>query len=144
MDKVYFESLERLIMKKLISICFVAAMFGSTHATAAEFKISFQWLESSRCTGGYPDTEKNPKFVLENVPEGTAVIKFIMDDQDAPGYYHGGGSVKFSGQSTVESGAFKYKGPCPPGVHTYVWTATAKDANGKTLGRAKAKRNFPE
>jgi phosphatidylethanolamine-binding protein (PEBP) family uncharacterized protein len=67
-----------------------------------------------------------------------------MTDLNKPTYNHGGGTAKYSGGSTVASGAFKYKSPCPPsGSHTYQWTATALDSKGKNLGIAKAKRQYP-
>jgi len=131
------------LMKAVLAVAFSLVVLLPYQSQAADFAISFEWLKSSKCSGGYPDVEKNPKFELSNVPSGTKTIKFIMDDQDAA-YYHGGGTVEYSGQTAIESGAFKYEGPCPPFTHTYVWTATAKDADGKTLARAKAKRKFPE
>ena len=128
-----------------VRLCVVVALtlsFSST-GNAGDFGISFEWLKSSDCTGGYPDNEKNPVFNLSNVPNGTKIIEFVMDDRDSS-YYHGGGKVEYTGQKTIESGAFTYEGPCPPNTHSYVWTATAKDADGKTIGKAKAERNFPE
>ena len=130
-------------MKILIGALLFFGFLLPGQSDAADFQISFKWLKTSTSTGGYPDTEKNPRFELKNVPSGTTVIHFQMSDQDAD-YYHGGGSAAYTGQSAIESGAFKYEGPCPPDTHTYVWTAKAKDADGNTLGRAKAKRKFPE
>ncbi len=112
--------------------------------SADGFGIGFKWLESSTCSGGYPDTEKNPVFELSNVPAGTTKIEFFMTDKDAPDFYHGGGTATYSGGAVVESGAFEYLGPCPPDTHTYVWEATAFDAGGKELGSAEATRKFPE
>jgi phosphatidylethanolamine-binding protein (PEBP) family uncharacterized protein len=128
-----------------VQFCMVLALMltVSPYANAGDFGISFEWLKSSQCTGGYPDMEKNPIFSLSNVPNGTKIIQFVMDDDDAS-YDHGGGKVEYTGQNTIESGAFTYEGPCPPSTHHYVWTATAKDAGGKTIGKAKAARYFPE
>ena len=54
-----------------------------------------------------------------------------MKDKQSP-FNHGGGKVEYTGQTTIEPGAFKYKSPCPPGVvHTYVWTVTAKNEKKK-------------
>jgi len=84
-------------------------------------------------------------FKLSNVPEGTKILQFRMKDKNAPGYNHGGGKVEYSGQNTIEPGAFKYKSPCPPGgVHTYIWTVTAKNEKKKKIGKATAKRKYPE
>ena len=72
---------------------------------------------------------QNPAFKLKDVPEGTQFIRFKMVDLDVPNYDHGGGVVKYTGQSEIAAGAFKYKSPCPPnGAHTYEWRATAQNA----------------
>lgn len=128
-----------------VQLCIVLTLTltFSAQVNAGDFGISFEWLKSSQCSGGSPDIEKNPVFILSNVPDGTKIIDFIMEDDDAD-YYHGGGKVEYVGQKSIKSGAFTYEGPCPPDQHHYVWIATAKDANGKTLGKAKAGRNFPE
>ena len=58
----------------------------------------------------------------------------------------GGGKIKnYSGETTIQPGAFKYKSPCPPdGTHTYEWTITAIGDKKKKLGKALATRNYPE
>ena len=67
-----------------------------------------------------------------------------MKDRDVPTYNHGGGKVDYTGADLIEPGAFKYKSPCPPsGKHTYEWIATAIDANGGKLGKAKARKKYP-
>jgi hypothetical protein len=72
---------------------------------------------------------------------------FNMVDNDVPTYQHGGGTVNYTGQTSLPCGALSsFNGPSPPGgsVHTYVFTATALDPSGKTLGSARATRRFPE
>ncbi len=65
-------------------------------------------------------------------------------DLDAPNYNHGGGRVAYSGQQTIQPGAFKYDSPCPPnGQHRYRWTARARDKDGKTLARTNAMKKYP-
>lgn len=117
-------------------------------AKAADFSFTFDWGDIPLCTSGSPNTVSNPSFVLKNVPEGTKVIKFSLTDLDVPSYDHGGGSVKYTGQGTVEPGAFKYESPCPPdGSHTYEWQADAKDGDGffsGTLGTAKSSVKYPK
>ena len=89
-------------------------------------------INLKKCNTGNPNKVDNPLFKLSNVPEGTKILQFRMKDKNAPGYNHGGGKVEYSGQNTIEPGAFKYKSPCPPGgVHTYVWTVTAKNEKKK-------------
>lgn len=116
-------------------------------AAAADFRISFDWGAIPRCTSGYPNTVPNPQFRLENVPEGTKVIRFSLTDLDRPNYDHGGGSVEYSGQAEVGPGAFTYNSPCPPdGVHTYEWEARAKDGDGffsDTIATATARKPYP-
>jgi len=134
------------MLKSSLIICLGLSLFLGflvNPVYAAGFEISFEWLKTSNCSGGSPDSEKNPIFKLKNVPKETKVIRFLMSDQDSS-FYHGGGKVEYTGQEIIDSGAFTYAGPCPPFTHTYIWTATAKDSTGKTLGRAKAKRKFPE
>lgn len=113
----------------------LAILIGSSTGASA-FGISFKW-----CGGS------SPSFTLSGVPKGTKSILFNMVDTDVPTYQHGGGSVAYSGQSSVPCGALSsFNGPSPPGgaVHTYVFTATALDPSGKTLGSARASRRFPE
>jgi phosphatidylethanolamine-binding protein (PEBP) family uncharacterized protein len=114
------------------------------HAFAADFSIGFSWSGLKKCTSGKPNRVQNPPFTLKNVPAGTARIDFKMKDRNVPSYNHGGGKVKYKGGSSIARGAFKYKSPCPPnGKHTYEWTATARDAKGKKLAVAKARRSYP-
>ena len=109
-----------------------------------DFTLDFEWGDIPRCTSGSPNRVDNPVFTLNNVPTGTARIDFNMRDLQAPSYYHGGGKIAYTGQTMIEPGAFKYASPCPPGSrHQYRWTARAKDDNGKTLGKATAKRWYP-
>lgn len=120
-------------------------LLGSTGGgAAADFSIAFDWGGLKKCTSGNPNTVNNPKFTLRSVPKGTATLRFRMVDLKVPSYPHGGGTVKYSGGSTIQPGAFKYQSPCPPdGKHTYEWTATATDSGGKKLGEAKARKAYP-
>lgn len=112
---------------------------------AAELRFTFDWSGLKLCTSGSPNIVSNPRFKVTGLPAGTTIVQFRLRDLDAPGYNHGGGWVKMSGDGTVPAGAFSYKSPCPPnGVHTYEWTATAKSKkNGKKLGQAKTRRDYP-
>ena len=131
-------------MKFVLRIIFLFLFFSSI-VSAAEFGLEFEWGNLKKCNSGNPNKVDNPVFKLSNVPEGTKILQFKMKDKDAPGYNHGGGKVEYSGQDTIEPGAFKYKSPCPPGgVHTYVWTVTAKNEKKKKIGKAKAQRKYPE
>ena len=131
-------------MRILVGAFALAVVTGSTAASAADFSVGFSWGNLKKCTSGRPNSVANPQFSLRSVPEGTARIDFKMVDLNVPKYNHGGGKVKYTGQKTIASGAFRYKSPCPPsGRHTYEWTATARDSSGKTLATAKARRAYP-
>lgn len=129
---------------RILGIALLPFAMAVQTAGAADFSIGFDWGNLKKCTSGNPNTVSNPKFKLRGVPGGTASIQFRMVDLAVPSYPHGGGTVKYAGGSTIEPGAFRYRSPCPPaGRHTYEWTATAKDAKGKKLGEAKARKAYP-
>jgi len=131
-------------MKRVVILVAAAVAMSVTPAAAADFGLAFEWGNLKKCTTGYPNSVPNPKFTLRNVPKGTASIQFRMVDRNNPGYNHGGGTVKYSGGASIAPGAFKYMSPCPPrGSNTYEWTATAKDASGKKLGTASARKKYP-
>jgi phosphatidylethanolamine-binding protein (PEBP) family uncharacterized protein len=122
----------------------MAGSMGVVPALSADFSLGFDWGNLKKCTSGNPNSVPNPKFTLKGVPKGTASIQFRMTDLNVPSYNHGGGTVKYSSGSSIAPGAFKYRSPCPPdGTHNYQWTATAKDAGGKKLGEAKARKAYP-
>ena len=106
--------------------------------------MAFEWGDTPKCNTGNAKKVTNPIFTLTNVPEGTKILQFRMKDKQSP-FNHGGGKVEYTGQDTIEPGAFKYYSPCPPGVvHTYVWTVTAKNEKKKKIGKAKAQKKYPE
>ena len=131
-------------MKKIL-LTILIYLF-TTLSASAEFSFTFEWGDIKKCTTGYPNRVSNPIFNLANVPEGTTELRFKMKDKDVPGYNHGGGKIKnYTGETTIQPGAFTYKSPCPPsGKHTYEWTITAIGDKKKKLGKAKAKKKYPE
>ncbi len=123
-------------------LAFAAALTASS--AVAEFAIGFTWGDIPLCTSGTPNTVGSPRFVVSGLPDGTERIDFRLRDLDAPGYDHGGGAVRINRAGTVPFGTFTYRSPCPPGGrHTYEWTATARGAR-QVLGRATARRRYPE
>jgi hypothetical protein len=131
-------------MKRVLILVAASALLGLAPAAAADFSFGFDWGTLRKCTSGNPNTVPNPRFRLRGVPAGTASIQFRMVDLAVPSYPHGGGTVKYAGGSTIQPGAFQYRSPCPPGGrHTYEWTAVARDASGKVLGQAKARKAYP-
>jgi hypothetical protein len=122
-------------MRRAYLVAGVLAALTLASSEAEAFGVSFRW-----CSG-------SPEFQLRDVPKGTTTLDFRMTDLMAPSYPHGGGSVAYSGQSSVPCGALSsYRGPSPPPpqIHTYRWTIKALDASGKTLGQATSERKFPE
>ena len=130
-------------MKFIVKLALAFFLFTSI-VSAAEFGLEFEWGNLKKCNTGNPNKVDNPIFTLTDVPEGTKILQFKMKDKQSS-FNHGGGKVEYTGQTTIEPGAFKYYGPCPPGeVHTYVWTVTAKNEKKKKIGKAKAQRKYPE
>lgn len=123
----------------------LAGMLGAaTSAQAGEFSFSFEWGDIPLCTTGRPNIVPNPAFSITGLPRGTTEVAFQLVDLDVPTYPHGGGTVAVAGDGVIAPGAFTYKSPCPPGaVHTYEWRATAR-GGGKVLGKARARRDYPE
>jgi len=115
----------------------LAGLFLFTPWHAYAMGVSFNWSKADTCA------RKSPAFKLSGVPRGTRKLRFFMKDLDVPAYFHGGGTVAYTGP-WVGRGAFSYKGPCPPRgqKHSYRWTVKAVDAKGKVLGKASATRPF--
>ena len=111
---------------------------------AGGFSFTFAWGNIPRCGTGFPGKVTNPVFTLSDVPAGTATLVFMLRDLDAPGFDHGGGTVRYQRQTVIRPGAFRYRSPCPPsGRHTYQWRITALDGNGRALAIATAEKVYP-
>lgn len=123
-------------MRLLVTGLFSLAMIAS--ASAAGMKASVEWGPTTKCFDS-----KSPPIKLSGVPDGTAKLDIRMVDLDMPSYPHGGGKVAYAGQKSLEYGAFRYKGPCPPTKHKYRFTVKAFAAKGKMLAKATADRSFP-
>jgi len=110
---------------------------GLTTGTQA-MSVSVDWTGTAKCF----DTE-SPIFKLKDVPKKAVKLRLNMIDLDAPNYPHGGGEVVYKGQSQLPKAAFRYTGPCPPGVHSYQWSVEALDASGQSIDTAKVVAPFP-
>ena len=110
----------------------------SVHAAPA-FSASFSWSGIRACG------RTSPAFTIQDAPEGTERLRFMMNDKDAPNFRHGGSTVPYNGSGRVPEGAIDYIGPCPPAgtSHRYVWTIEALDKSGKNVARAAAEGRFP-
>lgn len=117
----------------------VILALAATTVPAVAMDLSFDWGPTTACFD-----PKSPPLHVSGVPKGTARLDFVMHDLDAPSFHHGGGRVRYHGQSQIAYGAFRYKGPCPPSPHRYEFTVTARDRQGHVLAKAKATRIFPQ
>ena len=131
-------------MNRIVLAALILLASAVVAAEAASLSVSFTWGKTPACSSGNPSTIGSPAFKVGGVPKGTKTLRFLMTDLDARSYYHGGGSVAYSGKSSIPAGAFRYKGPCPPnGRHTYNWSVDALDGGGKVLASGSARRRFP-
>ena len=133
------------INRKILSAISVVLVTGfSQSAIGDEFSFTLEWGKIPLCDDGSPNSVTNPIFTLQNVPAGTKKINMTIEDLDYPMYDHGGGTIEYKGENVIQQGVFKYDSPCPPGeTHVYEWTAWVKDAKGDTIGKAKAKKEYP-
>ncbi len=135
------------ILKCLIATGTAALAIASftSSSWADEFSVvGFSWGNIRNCNSGSPNTVSNPEFTLSGIPAGTVKFSMYMIDLDAPSFNHGGGKAEYTGGDKIMPGAFKYKSPCPPGgVHRYVWRITAKNKDGKTIGKTKTEQKYP-
>ena len=106
------------------------------------FAVTPTWEGITVCSG-QPVNSPSPAFTVTGVPAGAATLDFRMVDLDAPDFQHGGGKVRYSGQSRIAPGAFQFTGPCPPRTHRYQWTVLAEDAAGRPIGTARATKTYP-
>ena len=129
------------LMSAVLATAFVMVFTQSVEA--GKFSVSFKWGKIPYCNDGFPVTVQNPIFTLSNVTTGTKNIEFQLRDLDDL-FFHGGGTVTYTGQKVIKPGVFKYESPCPPGrAHTYEWTAWAKDGSGNIIGAASAQKKYP-
>jgi phosphatidylethanolamine-binding protein (PEBP) family uncharacterized protein len=101
--------------------------------------VHFSWKGIKACEN------VSPAFSIRGAPKATTALRFLMHDNDAPAFHHGGSTIPYDGSGTVPEGAITYVGPCPPPGqrHHYIWTVEALDAAGHVLGRANALGLFP-
>ena len=131
--------LMKTILLSLLSAFLLASCAGTKETeNTVNIGIAYAWQKHHECS------TTSPQIELSGVPDGTAQLKVKMRDLDSPNYSHGGGTIAFTGNTTIEQGALKkYKGPCPPNVHRYVISVTAYDENGVILGKGKQMQIYP-
>jgi len=93
----------------------------------------------------------SPPLLIGGVPKAATSLTLVVTDPDAPGgtFTHWKATnirptvtmITEGGHPGQEQtngfGKIGYGGPCPPsGEHHYVFTVTALDASGKTVGQA--------
>lgn len=122
-------------MKRLLLAC--AFSVATSGAFASGLGVSFEWGPTKKCFD-----PKSPPITVSGVPQGTTKLQIRMTDSNSP-FEHGGGTVAYKGQGSLPYGAFRYKGPCPPGeTHFYNITVKAVDASGKVLATGTATKPF--
>ncbi|MGB8901009.1 MAG: YbhB/YbcL family Raf kinase inhibitor-like protein [Methylocella sp.] len=47
----------------------------------------------------------SPAFTIQDAPEGTERLRFVMIDKDAPNFRHGGSTILYNGSGRVPEGA---------------------------------------
>ncbi|MGB8278782.1 MAG: YbhB/YbcL family Raf kinase inhibitor-like protein [Methylovirgula sp.] len=120
------------------ALCFAAALACLVPHEALAMNASFSWAGIAPCK------RVSPAFMIEDAPAGTKRLRFMLHDEDAPHFHHGGSTVAYTGPK-VPQGAISYIGPCPPpgDAHHYVWTIEARDAKGHVLAKTTAAAVFP-
>ncbi len=89
----------------------VAAVALPSVSYASTFSAKFSWQ------GIPPCSTTSPAFTVSGVPRGTVALAFLMRDQDAPDFQHGGSTVPYAGVGKVSKVSITYVGPCPPPAH---------------------------
>jgi phosphatidylethanolamine-binding protein (PEBP) family uncharacterized protein len=135
----------------LIIIAFLIFFFGYSTAKAppdviaadvAKLVVDFSWEQTEMCSS------VSPEIKVAGFPESTKSFKVTLRDLDTISpdpFYHGGGTVANDGSGVIAAGSLKYyKGPCPQiGIHRYVFTVKAVDADGRIIGIGKQMKKFP-
>lgn len=129
-------------MRTVVRLFFWLAIPGivlSLQTGAKAFSAAFSWAGIPACQ------TVSPAFTFRDVPPGTKQLRFVMHDQQAPAFHHGGSTVPYSGSNAIPRGAIRYIGPCPPQGqrHQYRWTIDALDRAGKILGNTTVVAPFP-
>jgi hypothetical protein len=125
--------------RRCIAVAAGLATLAIFPSGALAMSVKFSWV------GYQPCSSSSPAFTVSDVPAGTARLAFKMVDKNVPSYPHGGGTIAYDGAREIPTGAFSYKGPCPPSgqQHTYEWTVQALDGNGKAIASTTATAKFP-
>ena len=118
---------------------FAAVLVLTSLHEAPAFSGRFSWSGVRACG------RTSPAFTIQDAPKGTESLRFMMRDEDAPNFQHGGSTIPYNGSGRVPEGAIEYIGPCPPAgtLHRYVWTIEALDRSGKIVARTTAEGRFP-
>ena len=87
---------------------FAAVLLVTSMHAASAFGASFSWSGIRACG------RTSPAFTIQDAPEGTERLRFVMIDKDAPNFRHGGSTIPYNGSGRVPEGAIDYIGPCPP------------------------------
>lgn len=126
--------------KFLLGGAFATALLVSGCAGGMSDNPNAAALSISVNTAGIRCTKMSPEITISGTPAGTTNYYFHLQDLNAPGWNHGGGTVPAASDGVIKAGSIGggYNGPCPPdGTHTYVFTVKAMDASGSVLAAGK-------
>jgi phosphatidylethanolamine-binding protein (PEBP) family uncharacterized protein len=129
---------EKKMKMRLLLISTLVAIGLVAPVAAKAMNVAVDWTGTAQCF----DSE-SPVIKLSGVPKATKQLRFRMNDLDAPGFEHGGGTVAYAGQRQLAKAAFRYRGPCPPGPHRYQWHVEALDESGQVVDAAQTTTTFP-
>lgn len=121
---------------KILSVlaCLLCGGASAAFARSPDMTLDFTWIGSTLCT----PRPSSPEFQLDNVPVGTARLRFVLISPS--GRELGGGDLPLPVRGTVPRGAVSFRSPCIEGMYT--WTVEAIDVQGKPLARAVLTRPF--
>lgn len=122
-------------MKTLsVLACLLCGGASSATANSPGMTLDFTWIGTTLCA----PRPSSPAFQVENVPAGTAQLRFVLISPN--GRELGGADVPVPARGAVPRGALTFRSPCVGGMYT--WTVEAMDADGKALARATLTRPF--
>ena len=107
---------------------------GSALARAADMTLDFTWIGTPLCAAN----ASSPEFEVQNVPEGTARLRFTLIGPT--GGALGGSDVQLPARGPVPKGAVAYRAPCLGGIYT--WMVEALRPDGVPLASARLARPF--
>lgn len=122
-------------MKKLsLVLCVLCGSVTAALAASPDMTLDFTWIGTDLCT----PLPRSPEFQVENAPEGTHRLQFVLTSPD--GRELARTAIALPPKGNIPKGAITYSSPCVGGMYT--WTVNALGADGKFLASAQLTRPF--